>query len=136
MSRPDPNEVQKEFNKVIENVGELIKFLQENSAVKFVDVMERRKSIDIGIISVQTQTQFLVMLDKKYSRISEDIRKLMAKLFLDNSLEVKYLGKTRFGGTDFMQWEPEYQRGKFRKDLIKFYKKIESDMVKINKKIA
>lgn len=62
--------------------------------------------------------------------------KLLKIIYTDNSLEIKYLGKNNFGSIKFENWELEYRNGKYRKDLIKFNKKIQVEMIKISKKIV
>jgi hypothetical protein len=133
---PNPDQVRDEFQKIIDEQAKVIKFFEENAELSFKEFLDKKESVNLPVISIWGKVNRLTILDKKYSKIYEDMRKLLIVMLTDDSLEAKHLGKTRWGGVNLQNWELEYKKGKYRKDLIKFYKKIQAKMIKIIKKFS
>jgi DNA repair ATPase RecN len=153
-STPDPNEVRYAFSSLVQNFDSFLSFVSTEKSPRFSDYINRLQSIVMELIQIHGELARLIMDEeyrrelqrltpsykvehrpatinyRKYKKACENVWKIMPKLTNDvHHLEEKHEEETFF-------WESAFQKGKMRKDLIKFYKDISKQLMKIQKNIS
>jgi len=126
---PNPIEVRGTFFRTVEKLDSLVTFVSTHESMKFEEFQNRLHSIRMDILRIWHQINLLIITDEKYSKAFEKLRKILIKLVDLSDVEEKHLKHSMFS------WEHEFQKGKLRKDLIRFLKDTSKQTKKVQKYI-
>jgi len=126
---PNPIEVRGDFFRTVKKLDSFVTFVSTHESMKFKEFQNHFHSIRMDVLRIWHQTNLLTITDKKYSKAFEKLRKILIKLVDLSVVEKKHL---KHG---ILSWEYEFQKGKLRKDLIKFLKDASKQIKKVQKYI-
>lgn len=122
---PDPIEVRREFLRIAETLELFITFVSTDESVKFREFHNRLHLIRMDLLRVWHKVNMLTITDKKYSKAFERLRKVLIKLVDLRDVEKKHIKY------NILSWEYEFQKGKLRKDIVKFLKDTSKQIKKV-----
>lgn len=130
MSLPNPNAVRIAYSEFLIQYNTFISFLEENEDIAFIDYYSYLSSTRIKLSEIWHNINLLTIVDRKYSKAFEKLKKNIILLTMEpDNIGKKYTHHNVLVGTD---WEFEYKKGRLRKELIKFFKKVSKELNKIN----
>ena len=135
VTRSNPETIKNNLDEVLSQCNYLVDCLEKRDSMKFEEFLSMKSPITTSLIDVQSQINYMTVEDREYSKHFYTLKKLLLKIIVDfNEMEKKQLG-TYWGVPKLENWEREYKKGPFRKNIINFYKNIALNVTILKKKI-